>query len=159
MWAAETRKRLSSVLAEAYTDIRDNHSEPVQLDKFLAITAPQLPVVPANDYLAKMGWMLTRISTDEATITRSDAFNADVVDAEYPSHTNKSSLDLVNFCYESGLVQRSTRLATRSKVRANVMAMPIAAAPPAHSAPVHAEVSAFDDLDVSLHFRALLDNC
>lgn len=153
MWAAEPRKRLFSVLAEAYTDLRDNHLEVVQLDKFLAVTASQLPVIPASQYLHKMGWVLTVLATDQANIFRSATFNASAVDSEYPTHTDKSSIDLVNHCYDSGLIQRSSRLAPRLRARANVMAMPIAPAttpsPAAPAAPVQSQVSAFDDFNAS----------
>lgn len=159
MWAAEPRKRLFSVLAEAYTDIRDNHLETVPLDKFLAVTAQELPVVPADEYLLKMGWVLTILSTDQGNITRSATFSADDVDSAYPAHTNKSSIDLVNHCYDSGMLLRSSRLLPTTRARANVMAMPIAAAAPAPAttapltpapaAPVQSQVSAFDDFDVS----------
>lgn len=137
-----------SVLAEAYTDIRDNHLELVQLDKFLAAAVHQLPLVPADEYLLKMGWELTIVATDQASITRSSTYNANAVNSEYPVQTDKSSVELVNHCYESGLIPRSSRLVTRTGARANVMAMPIAAAP-APAAPAQSQVTAFDDFDVS----------
>ncbi|ETN43367.1 uncharacterized protein HMPREF1541_02526 [Cyphellophora europaea CBS 101466] len=154
MWAAEPRKPLFSVLAQAYTDIRDNHLELVPLDKFLAATAHQLPVVPAAEYLLKMGWELTIVATDQATIIRSTTFNAGAVNSEYPAYTDKSSVDLVNHCYDSGVLQRSSRLVQRTRAGANVMAMPIAAAP-APAAPAQPQVTAFDDFDWEEALREL----
>ena len=142
MWAAEPRKTLFALLAQAYTDIRDNHLENVQLDKFLASTVHRLPVIPADKYLSKMGWDLALDTAGQATITRSTKFNADAVLSEYPAHTDKSSGDLVNHCYEVGLLKQSSRVFPRTQALCNIMTMPTAPAP---TIPVQAQAATFED--------------
>jgi hypothetical protein len=148
MWAGETRKIFFALLAQAYTNLRDNHAAVVQLDKFLAAVTGQLPVVPANQYLRKMGWEVVKGADGELSLMRSTSFDAGAVEAEYPSSTNVSAQDLVNTCYDSGLVPRSSRVDPKMRSRTNVMAMPIAPAPTTQ-APVQPQVSAFEDFDVS----------
>ena len=116
MWSGETRKNLWTLLAKAYTDLRDNHQEPVPLDKFLAIAVTQVPVIPACAYLVRMGWELSTDEAGEKTLMRAANFDAAALNAEYPAQTNNSVLDLINHCYKVGLLQRSARVGRKAAV-------------------------------------------
>ncbi len=106
MWGAENKHALWALLGSAYSDLRDHHEETLSVEKFLSITAPLLPIIPAEKYLSKMGWIL---SSDCEELHRDAAFNADVLAAEYPTGTNRSVADIVDHCYNHGLMDRDTR--------------------------------------------------
>ncbi|EXJ82279.1 hypothetical protein A1O3_06092 [Capronia epimyces CBS 606.96] len=109
MWSADLKKPMWELLGHAYSDLRDHHDETLPVDKFLAVSVPLLPVVAADQYISKMGWELTKNPTGETTLTRSESFNADKVYAEYPAQTNLSMADVVNHCYNEGLLKRGAR--------------------------------------------------
>jgi hypothetical protein len=79
------------------------------MDKFLALAVPLLPLIPADSYLAKMGWQLTTNSEGETELSRDPNFNAELLSAEYPSRTNLSARDISNHCYRLGLANRAHR--------------------------------------------------
>lgn len=132
MWNAEPNKHIWHLVAKAYTDIRDNHTDHTALDKFLAIVTPALPVVPSHTYLPEMGWKITTHG-NEHTMARDTGFDGDAHAAKYPAHTNMSASDLVKLCYQAGLVRASSR--TTRQVQGNVINMPFAAIPTGAAAP------------------------
>ncbi|KAK7897056.1 hypothetical protein LTR67_004944 [Exophiala xenobiotica] len=106
MWGAENKHALWALLGCAYSDLRDHHEETLSVEKFLSITVPLVPIIPAEKYLSKMGWIL---SSNFQELHRDAAFNADVLAAEYPTGTNWSVADIVDHCYNLGLMDRDTR--------------------------------------------------
>ncbi|KAL6241329.1 hypothetical protein RBB50_011802 [Rhinocladiella similis] len=110
-WAADTKRPMWALLGSAYSDLRDHHDESLALDKFLSLTVPLLPIVPADEYLNKTGWELSADANnaEEPVLVRSPAFNAALLAAEYPQHTSRSVADIVSHCYTQGLLPRSTR--------------------------------------------------
>ncbi|EXJ81902.1 hypothetical protein A1O1_07969 [Capronia coronata CBS 617.96] len=112
MWGADLKKPMWTLLGYAYSDLRDHHDESLAIDKFLAATVPLLPIVPADQYLSKMGWELTKNNAGELTLARNNTFGADNLYAEYPARTSMSMADIINHCYEGGLLNRNIRRAT-----------------------------------------------
>lgn len=126
MWNAEPNKHIWHLVAKAYTDVRDNHTDHTALDKFLAVVTPALPVVPSHSYLADMGWEVTTLA-GEHTIARSSGFDAEAHAAKYPAQTILSANDLVKLCYQAGLIRSSSRITRRAQ--GNLVSMPFAATP------------------------------
>jgi hypothetical protein len=109
IWEQEAKRGLWALLGEAYSDIRDHHKEVIDLTEFFALAVPLLPIIPAHLYLVKMGWELVTTSTGEAKLSRNPNFNAEILETEYPGHTNLSAKDIVNHCYQQGLANRAHR--------------------------------------------------
>lgn len=141
MWAAETRKNVWALLGKAYSELRDNHNSSVALDKFLNRVASTVPVIPAQHYFQKMGWQLVTLNGD-ATLERAETFDIASLNNEYPSQTNISSADIVDYCYSIGLVDRSSRI-RRSVAAATTLAT--FASPPNVSKPIEPEISQFSE--------------
>lgn len=128
MWREDGRKHIWTLIGNAFTDIRDNHTDSIRLDKLLAIIIPVVPIIPASSYLHKMGWELTTDAAGETQLTRSPTFNRAALLAEYPEQTNKSVEELVNHCYASGLVRPGSRI-RQPNAQGNMVTMPFATAP------------------------------
>ena len=111
MWQQEERKAMFALLAQAHTDLRDNHSDFVSFEKFLKAATPLLPVIPAEVYMATMGWEVSSDCNGVAVLTRFSKGSSH----EYPLQTNFSARDIVQYCYRVGLVSRSSRLVTRTR--------------------------------------------
>ncbi len=118
IWAGESKRNLWALLGTAYSDLRDHHDN-IPMDKFLALAVPLLPLVPADMYLAKMGWRLTTGPDGQPELSRNGTFSAERVAAEYPDHTALSAGDIVNHCYGLSLANRAHR---RRKPTAREMA-------------------------------------
>ena len=128
MWHLDGRKHIWTLIASAFTDIRDNHTDPPSLEKFLAIIITVIPIIPASHYLHKMGWELTKDAEGEVQVKRSPTFDRDAVFAEFPDQTNKSVEELVNHCYTYGLVRPSSRI-RQPNAQGNIVTLPFATAP------------------------------
>jgi hypothetical protein len=161
MWGAENKQAIWALLGSAYSDLRDHHQENLSVEKFLSLTVPMLPIIPADQYLNKMGWYMTSdAATKEPKLERkteetttepitggqggpsagipgspgaknpSNAsgedvsknkekyadFNTNIADTvaainttEALPDTNLSLADIVDHCYDRGLLQRETR--------------------------------------------------
>ncbi|RMZ86826.1 hypothetical protein DV736_g5948, partial [Chaetothyriales sp. CBS 134916] len=155
LWAGETRKNLWTLLAKAYTDLRDNHQEPVPLDKLLMATVTEVPVIPAPVYLAKMGWELTMDDKGEKILRRASSFDINALNAEYPTQTNMSVVDLVNHCYKVHLLHRSTRVGRTTAV---TFATGPSATMPAQSQPNATRDDRTFDFDIELRELLRADN-
>ncbi|KIV97489.1 hypothetical protein PV10_01239 [Exophiala mesophila] len=118
MWAKEPRRNLFGLLGKAFSDLRDGHSESVSLEKFLETTIPLLPVVPADQYLVKMGWTVTTNEGKDA-IRRVDGFDAAATNLEFPPQTNVSVHELVEHCYKQGLVDRDDCLSSTESAQSD----------------------------------------
>jgi len=104
LWAQDCLKSKWAMLAKAYSSVRDNHMGEVNLESFLRETTPLIVVIPAEDYLATMGWLLAKdvsgqwnlIRTQQGAITLADNFLT----------TNLSVEDIVEHCYTIGYVTK-----------------------------------------------------
>lgn len=130
MWGAENKQAMWALLGSAYSDLRDHHQETLPVDKFLSIAVPLLPIVPADKYLLKMGWTLSSDAAGEPILFRDPAFNADILGAEYPPLTNLSLEDIVEHCYNHGLMPRDNRQDPMEVLRENLVADGLMDAPP-----------------------------
>ncbi|OBW63794.1 MAG: Periodic tryptophan protein-like protein 2 [Aureobasidium pullulans] len=62
MWQNDPFKAKWSILAKAYSIIRETNSKSdAPLDKFLAVTCPLIGVIPRDDYLRAMGWSIAEV--------------------------------------------------------------------------------------------------
>ncbi|KIW87205.1 uncharacterized protein Z519_12107 [Cladophialophora bantiana CBS 173.52] len=113
LWEAEKKRAMWGLLGQAYSDMRDHHTESIAVDKFLAIAVPLLPIIPVDEYLNKMGWIFAVDSSGESVLVRSQEFNEAALDAEYPPVCRLSLRDIVEHCYRQGLVERRRRQRTR----------------------------------------------
>jgi Mating-type protein MAT alpha 1 HMG-box len=155
MWSDDGMKHIWTLVGNAYTDIRDNHTDSVLLHKFLVTITPQLPIIPANNYLRKMGWQLTTVPNGEVQLVRCASFDRSCLLSEYPQQTNKSVEELVQHCYRSGLVRESSRI-HQNNAQVNMVTLPFATTPqtggPLHPLAAH---EATEAAIVSRHGPAL----
>lgn len=70
-----------------------------------------------------------------SSLIRSSDFDAMALEIEYPfTKDGAATLDLVNTCYNRGLVSPTSRIDPQVRSGINVIAMPIASAPAASTA-------------------------
>lgn len=99
MWRADPFKAKWSVLAKAYSVVRDEHGKyNVPLDAFLAINGPLLGIVESQNYLQHLGWQVA-VCADGETILR----RGSIVMDEETFRANVSVNDVVINTYQAGL--------------------------------------------------------
>ena len=125
LWEQDQWKHFWTIAAKAYSELRDNHIGQITLEGFLKHTTGLLGVIPAGQYLNIMGWDLVTDTTGNVNLIK---MNASAQKQNVPLTTNLSVRDIVEHCYEIGLVSRSARSA-RGNNRGNGMVMAFAAAP------------------------------
>jgi len=97
LWKNDVDHGLWELLSAAFSYVRDNHSEDsVSLEQFLSIATQVVPIIPADQYLARTGW--TRIGD---TLHRAAAYPR-----EGPKATNVSCAGLARYCFRQGLISR-----------------------------------------------------
>lgn len=101
IWNLDPFKAKWSILAKAYSKVRDNHSDQVSLDSFLSLNGPLIGIVPPNEYVDSMGIRVQKKTEKEYEVSKYS-------DMESPSQseltTNLSVDDIVTYCYQSGYV-------------------------------------------------------
>lgn len=130
MWAEEPRKQLFTLLGQAYSELRDSNAATGLnkdfLKNFLPATVAVLPIIPADHYLDTMGWVRRTSPDGEATLERSGS----VVSAPDASmRTNLSVADIIDYCYKTGIVTRSSDVISGAGHKNAGGAMSFAAAP------------------------------
>lgn len=137
MWCKESRRNIFGLLGRAFSDLRDNHAEAVAMDRFLVVASIVVPLVPAGEYLVKMGWVAEPIlnADGEMELRRDVKFNVDIVNMEYPPSTRLSVADIVEHCYAHGFLDRATRRQPATtdanrRPQGGSVNMAVAAAPP-----------------------------
>ena len=96
LWAADTQKAKFSLLAKAYSMIRDlKGKRDAPLDVFLSVTCPKIGIVSAKDYLAVFGWQVRTHGDGQVTLDRSSAA---VALSNQMCTTNMSVRDLIDHC-------------------------------------------------------------
>lgn len=131
----ESRRNIFGLLGRAFSDLRDNHAEVVSMEGFLAVAAEVVPLVPAGEYLALMGWLMQTEAGGDIVLVRDRKFNVDIVNARYPPQTRLSVADIVDHCYTRGFLYRGTRKPSTGSDAARhphggSVNMVVAAAPP-----------------------------
>ena len=81
MWQSDPFKAKWSVLAKAYSILRDgNGKHNTPLDKFLAINGPLVGIIGPQDYLQKLGWHISVSDDGHAVLLRTPTdFNAQAI--------------------------------------------------------------------------------
>lgn len=137
MWSMESRRNIFGLLGRAFSDLRDNHAESVPMEGFLAVASEAVPLVPASEYLIKMGWEAEPVVelNGDMELRRDVGFNVDIVNAEYPPQTRLSVADIVEHCYARGFLSRGTRRRltgtdVNRRPQGGHVNMAVAAAPP-----------------------------
>lgn len=102
LWQADPFKAKWTILAKAYSIIRDDKGkENAPLDSFLAINAPHLGVIPPAEYFKMLGWKFSTNENNETALTRETT--ATIVNRDLLT-TNPSVGDIVQHCYTCGYV-------------------------------------------------------
>jgi Mating-type protein MAT alpha 1 HMG-box len=125
LWEQDLWKHFWAIAAKAYSELRDNHMGQITLESFLKSVIGLLGVIPADQYLATMGWALVDDSDGQVQLVK----NISAAEKQnVPLTSNLSVRDIVNHCYQIGLLVRPDRSACRSD-NDDAMAMSFAALP------------------------------
>ncbi|KAK5950311.1 hypothetical protein OHC33_008530 [Knufia fluminis] len=97
LWKNDVDHGLWELLSAAFSYIRDNHSEDsVSLEQFLGVATQVVPIIPADQYLARTGW--ARVGDTLHRVT--------VCSKEGSKTTNASCAGLARYCFRQGLISR-----------------------------------------------------
>jgi hypothetical protein len=124
LWEQDHWKHFWAIAAKACSELRDNHMGQITLESFLKNVTGLLGVIPVDQYLAIMGWTLAADSDGVRLVKNSSAAEKQNV----PLTSNLSVRDLVNHCYQIGLLARPEQSARRGK-NGDAMTMSFAAFP------------------------------
>lgn len=105
MWEKDQNKPLWSLLAKAWSTIRDQiGKEKAPLAQFLSIICPQVKMISPEEYLERCGWQLYMDDTDTPALLQE--FNPDLqaFSAEFAEST-LSVEDIINYCQSTGYAQ------------------------------------------------------
>ncbi|KAG9585694.1 mating-type protein MAT alpha 1, partial [Aureobasidium melanogenum] len=132
MWQNDPFKAKWSILAKAYSTIREsNTKDAAPLDKFLALTCPLIGIIPRDDYLGVMGWSIV----DTAGVKIMERmYTPDI--SSFPENiltTNLSSEEIVAHCQRVSYVDHNDTDVARNQSLTAALAM--AAQPMFESAP------------------------
>ncbi|KAK7513290.1 mating-type protein MAT alpha 1-domain-containing protein, partial [Phyllosticta citriasiana] len=101
MWAEEETKAKWSIIAKAWSIIRDEvGKDSAPLDRFLELACPHIDILARDAYLSTLGWEL---STDNGTTSLRRRFLPNFMD--FPASfrtTTKSVQDVIDFVRSSG---------------------------------------------------------
>ena len=101
IWQTDPFKAKWTLLAKAYSIIRDvKGKDATSLEKFLAISAPYIGIVPSAAYFTTLGWEVVVKEEGGAVVRR----NPDVKLASCNQATNYSVDDIIDNCYRHGFV-------------------------------------------------------
>jgi hypothetical protein len=102
LWKLDPFKAKWTIVARAYSKIRDEVGKPkASLDKYLNLVCPQIGIIPVEEYLQKMNWVVC-IGGDGALVFY---HTAEVDIQTFGSHITHSAMtdrDVVHFCSSVG---------------------------------------------------------
>ncbi|EON67657.1 hypothetical protein W97_06800 [Coniosporium apollinis CBS 100218] len=128
MWKEDPFKAKWTVLASAYSAIRDNVAKSdAPLDEFLRISAPYIGIIEPVAYLEVLGWKITKLEADVTALVR--VFTPDLNSFDASIRTSNLSVDdLADRCYEIGYIalENLNAIKTRSLSMAMNPAMTVA---------------------------------
>jgi hypothetical protein len=124
LWEQDHWKHFWAIAAKAYSELRDNHLGQITLESFLKNVTGLLGVIPADQYLATMGWALVDDGAGQVHLVK----NIPTAEKQnVPLTSNLSVHDIVNHCYQIGLLVRPDRSARRDTTAMSFAAFPNAA--------------------------------
>nr|QFP98362.1 MAT1-1-1 [Aureobasidium zeae] len=142
MWQNDPFKAKWSILAKAYSMIRENNTkDAAPLDKFLAITCPLIGMIPRDEYLVVMGWNIVDMDGGK----KMERFFTPEI-SSFPESiltTNLSSEDLVTHCLHISYVQQADDNIVRNQGSTAALSM---AAQPTYSSNLSFGTSTQPDL-------------
>lgn len=104
LWQADPFKAKWSILAKAYSIIRDTKGkDKAPLDSFLTINAPYIGIVPPAEYLEMLGWKVSTDENNQTTLTRNPLADTTTFDQDLLT-TNLSVSDIIQHSYDSGYI-------------------------------------------------------
>ena len=103
LWKSDPFKAKWTILAKAYSIVRDKHPDQVSLDTFLTLNAPIIGIVTPTDYLKVMNMQVIVSADKQYSLVR--ASQSPTVN-QSDLTTNLSADDIVSRCYETGYVAR-----------------------------------------------------
>ncbi|KAK2733332.1 hypothetical protein FQN57_002247 [Myotisia sp. PD_48] len=125
LWGSDPFKAKWSILAKAYSIIRDNHSGKVGLESFLALVVPFIGIVSAESYLNVMGMQLASTEDKQFYLVRV----SDEAGIDKASMTTTLSVDdVVRYCYQAGYVSGAGE-STKSENQGVFLSMAVNAQP------------------------------
>ncbi|KAL4987050.1 mating-type protein MAT alpha 1-domain-containing protein [Aspergillus falconensis] len=105
LWQNDPFKAKWTILAKAYSIIRDEHDDEVSLESFLTLNAELIGVIQPDRYLDAMGWELTLNDQQQYTMARVKSPVA--MEAQLSAHFSVD--DLIKHCYATGYVTEDKR--------------------------------------------------
>ncbi|KAL2866006.1 mating-type protein MAT alpha 1-domain-containing protein [Aspergillus lucknowensis] len=105
LWQNDPFKAKWTILAKAYSIVRDEHDAEVTLESFLTLNAELIGILEPVRYLDAMGWELTDNGNQQYTMARIKS----PVATEAELSTNCSVDDLIKHCYAAGYVTEDQR--------------------------------------------------
>ncbi|KAL4744998.1 hypothetical protein BDW72DRAFT_211883 [Aspergillus terricola var. indicus] len=105
LWQNDPFKAKWTILAKAYSIIRDKHDDEVSLESFLTLNAELIGVTQPDRYLDAMGWELTLNDQQQYTMAR--VKNPVATEAQLSTHFSVD--DLIKHCYATGYVTEDKR--------------------------------------------------
>ncbi|KAL4799420.1 mating-type protein MAT alpha 1-domain-containing protein [Aspergillus venezuelensis] len=105
LWQNDPFKAKWTILAKAYSMVRDGHDTEVSLESFLTLSADLIGILQPDRYLDAMGWELTLNDQQQYTMAR--VKNPTATEAQLS--TNCSVDDLIKHCYATGYVTEGQR--------------------------------------------------
>ncbi|KAL4930216.1 mating-type protein MAT alpha 1-domain-containing protein [Aspergillus undulatus] len=118
LWQNDPSKANWTILAKAYSIIRDEYDTEVSLESFLSLCAELIGILQPDRYLEAMGWELTLNDQQQYTMARVRS----PVATEAQLSTNCSVDDLIKHCYATGYVTEDKRKKETQARDAPVMA-------------------------------------
>lgn len=105
LWQTDPFKAKWSILAKAYSRIRDSKGKAkAPLDSYLAINGPLIGIVPPEKYLEMLGWKIVA-GDDGGRLLRRD-FDVDVSSLDQDLLTSNVSVnDIIKHSYASGYIE------------------------------------------------------
>ncbi|KAF1838474.1 hypothetical protein BDW02DRAFT_386683 [Decorospora gaudefroyi] len=105
LWEADPNKSLWSLLAKAWSSMRDQiGKENTPLDEYFAFICPFLKMPPPEMYLELHGWTLITDNEGNPTLSRDTDFEPTSVSAEL-AHMALSVEDIIKACQDKGYAQ------------------------------------------------------
>jgi hypothetical protein len=118
LWQNDPFKAKWTILAKAYSIIRDEHDAEVSLESFLTLNTELIGILEPGRYLDAMGWELTENGQQQYTMARVKS----PVATEAQLTTNCSVEELIKHCYDTGYVTEDQRKKKIQDRNAPVMA-------------------------------------
>ncbi len=133
LWQTDPFKGKWSILAKAYSAIRDQHGKGnAPLDKFLLINTTFIGIADSQHYLDLLGWAITVDVDGQVMLRREIEVDVNTLDPRLLT-TNKSVDDVIRNSYDNGYILGGTSAAVLGANGAS-LTMATSAQPPSNVA-------------------------